>query len=174
MRRKNTTTEQMMDCCRSSGLLLLPELIQKVPCTKFLADHEWKVLYLKVNEKMKFVSFVFVLFFMGLISVYCDSMENGMPWLLWPIPSISLSWEYKWVSFGFNSGVWMTIAPKSPVSLIFKSGSHNYDASLLYRYFKNGNPLAEILGMGIGIKRESINVIRSDGLGISKDFAIID
>jgi hypothetical protein len=67
------------------------------------------------------------------------TFDNGMPWLLWPIPSISLSWEYEWIRFGLIPGAWMTIAPKSPVSLNLKTGSHKYDASLWYRYFKNGN-----------------------------------
>lgn len=99
------------------------------------------------------------------------TLNNGIPWLIWPIPSISLSLEYKWVSFGLNSGLWMTIAPKSPVSLILKSGSHKYDASIWYHHFKNGNPKAEIVGIGIGTKKESSNAIRSDGMkyGISYD-----
>jgi hypothetical protein len=99
------------------------------------------------------------------------TLDNGMPWLLWPIPSISLSWEYEWITFGLIPGVRATIAPKFPVSLNLKSGSHKYDASVWYRYFRNGNPLAEIMGIGIGIKRDSSNVIRSDGweYGINYD-----
>jgi hypothetical protein len=91
------------------------------------------------------------------------TLDNGMPWLLWPIPSISLSWEYEWLTFGLMSGLRMTIAPKFPVSLIFKGGSYKYDASLWYRHFKNGNSSAERVGIGIGIKRDSIDVMFSDG-----------
>ena len=90
-------------------------------------------------------------------------LDNGTPWLLWPIPSINLTWEYKWITFSLIPGIQMTIAPKFPVSLIVKTGSHKYDASLWYRRFKNGNPSAEIIGMGIGIKRDSDNVMLSDG-----------
>jgi hypothetical protein len=92
------------------------------------------------------------------------TLDNGMPWLLWPVPSISLSWEYEWITFGFiPPGTLMTIGPKFPVSLILKISQYKYDASLWYRHFKNGNPLAETLGIGIGIKRDSTNVMISDG-----------
>jgi hypothetical protein len=98
-------------------------------------------------------------------------LDNGMPWLLWPIPSISLSWEYEWISFAFMPGIRMTIAPKFPVSLTFQAGSHKYDASLWYRLFRNGNPAAELLGAGIGIKRDANNVLIADGgkYGINYD-----
>jgi hypothetical protein len=91
------------------------------------------------------------------------TLDNGMPWLIWPIPSISLSWDYEWINFGFMPGVWMTIGPKFPISLNIKAGSRKYDASLWYRRFRNGNPLAERLGIGIGTKRDSSNVMLSDG-----------
>lgn len=99
------------------------------------------------------------------------TLDNGMPWLLWPIPSISLSWEYEWITFGLIPGAWMTIGPKYPVGLNLKTGSHKFDASLWYRYFKNGNPLAERIGIGIGIKRDSSNIMLSDGgkYGINYD-----
>jgi hypothetical protein len=99
------------------------------------------------------------------------TLDNGMPWLLWPIPSISLSWEYEWIRFGLMPGAWMTIAPKSPLGLNFKTDFNKYDASLWYRYFKNRNPLAEIMGIGIGIKRAASSAMRSDGwrYGINYD-----
>jgi hypothetical protein len=99
------------------------------------------------------------------------TLDNGTPWLLWPIPSISLSWEYEWITFGLIPGARITIAPKFPVSLTFQAGSHKYDASLWYRHFKNGNPSAEIMGIGIGIKRDASNVMISDGgkYGINYD-----
>jgi hypothetical protein len=91
-------------------------------------------------------------------------LDNGMPWLLWPLPSINLSWEYQWVNLSLIPGAKMTIAPKSPVSLIFKADANKYDASLWYRHFKeDGSPSTENMGIGIGIKRDSINGIRSDG-----------
>jgi hypothetical protein len=98
-------------------------------------------------------------------------LNNGMSWLLWAIPSISLSWKYEWITFGFIPGVWMTIAPKAPVSFMFQTGSHKYDASLWYRYFKKENPSVEIMGIGVGIKRDSSNVLISDGgrYGINYD-----
>jgi hypothetical protein len=98
-------------------------------------------------------------------------LDNGIPWLLWPIPSISLSWEYEWITFGLIPGARMTIAPKFPVSLVFQAGSHKYDASLWYKYFRRRNPLAEIMGIGIGIKRDASNVMISDGgrYGINYD-----
>lgn len=91
------------------------------------------------------------------------TLDTGMPWLLWPIPSISLSWEYEWITFGLIPGFQMTIGPKFPFSLVLKTGSHKFDASLWYRYFKNENPLAERMGIGIGIKKDSNNVMLSDG-----------
>ncbi|MDR2630965.1 MAG: hypothetical protein LBC60_08595 [Spirochaetaceae bacterium] len=100
------------------------------------------------------------------------TLDNGMPWLLWPVPSINLSWEYEWITFGFiPPGLWLTIGPKFPVSLILKTGSYNYDASLWYRHFKNGNPLAEMVGIGIGVKRDSSDMMISDGgkYGINYD-----
>jgi hypothetical protein len=99
------------------------------------------------------------------------TLDNGTPWLLWPIPSISLSWEYEWITFRFMPGLRMTIAPKFPVSLTFQAGSQKYDASLWYRHFRNGNPAAEILGTGIGIKRDVNNVLIADGgkYGINYD-----
>jgi hypothetical protein len=92
------------------------------------------------------------------------TLGNGMPWLLWPIPSINLSWEYEWITFGFMPpGLWLTIGPKFPVSLILKTSSSKYDASLWHRHFKNGNPSAEMIGIGIGVKRDSSNMMISDG-----------
>jgi hypothetical protein len=92
------------------------------------------------------------------------TLNNGMPWLLWPIPSLSLSWEYEWITFGLTPpNTWMTIGPKFPVSLILKTGLHDYDTSLWYRHFKNGNSLAEVIGIGVGAKRDSSNVMISDG-----------
>lgn len=38
---------------RQFKITLIARTDPKTPCTKLLADHEWKVLYLKVNEKMK-------------------------------------------------------------------------------------------------------------------------
>jgi hypothetical protein len=75
-------------------------------------------------------------------------LNDGMARLLWPIPSISLSWEYKWIYFGFMTGMWMTIAPKFPISLMIKASSNKYDGSLWCQRFRNGNPLAERVGMG--------------------------
>jgi hypothetical protein len=99
------------------------------------------------------------------------TLDNGMPWLLWPIPSINLSWEYKWITFGFIPGARTTIAPNSPISLIGKAGSHKIDLSLWYRFLRNGNPSAEIMGIAIGIKKDSSNVMISDGgkYGINYD-----
>jgi hypothetical protein len=99
------------------------------------------------------------------------TLDNGMPWLLWTIPSVSLSWEYEWITFGLIPGFQMTLGPQFPASLIFKIDSHKYDASLWYRRFKNGNPLAEMMGIGIGIKRDSTDVMLSDGgkYGITYD-----
>jgi hypothetical protein len=98
-------------------------------------------------------------------------LDNGMPWLLWPIPSISFSWVYEWVTVGIIPGLKISVAPKFPIGFMFQASSQKYDASLWFRYFKNGNPSAEILGIGGGIKRESKNVFISDGgkYGISYD-----
>jgi hypothetical protein len=91
------------------------------------------------------------------------TLGNGTPWLLWAVPSIRLSWEYEWITFGFIPGAWMTIASKFPVSLRLSAGSHKYDASVWYRRFKNGNPSVEMVGIGVGIKRDSTKVMLSDG-----------
>jgi hypothetical protein len=90
-------------------------------------------------------------------------LDNGMPWLLWPVPSINLSWKYEWITFGLMPGVRMSIGPEFPVGFVVKAGLRKYDASLWYRYFKNGTSSSEILGMGIGIKRDSSDVMRYDG-----------
>jgi hypothetical protein len=91
------------------------------------------------------------------------TLDNGEPWLLWPIPSISLSWKYEWVTFVLIPGALLTIAPNFPISLTFRADSHKYDASLWYRYFKKEKPSVEALGIGIGIRKDSSNVMISDG-----------
>jgi len=91
------------------------------------------------------------------------TMNNGKSWLLWPLPMISLSWNYEWINFGVMPGVRLTIGPKFPISVIAKTVTGGYDAALWFRYFKNRDPSHELLGMAIGFKKETSNVIISDG-----------
>ena len=90
-------------------------------------------------------------------------MDNGTPWLIWPLPMITLSWDYEWINFGVMPGVRLTIGPKFPISLIAKTVTGGYDAALWCRYFKDKNPAKELLGMAVGFKREAGNVVISDG-----------
>jgi len=90
-------------------------------------------------------------------------MDNGKPWLIWPFPMITLSWDYEWISFGVMPGVRLTIGPKIPVSLVAKTVTGGYDAALWYRYFKDKNPSNELLGMAVGFKKETSNTLISDG-----------
>jgi hypothetical protein len=91
------------------------------------------------------------------------TLDNGTPWLLWPLPSISLSWDYQWIAVGVIPGLRLTVAPKSPVSVMFSAASRKYDASLWFRHFRNGNPSVEMLGLGVGIKRDVKSALISDG-----------
>jgi len=91
------------------------------------------------------------------------TMNDGTPWMLWPLPMITLSWDYEWISFGVMPGVRLTIGPKFPISLIAKTVTGGYDTALWYRYFKDKNPARELLGMAIGYKKETSNVMISDG-----------
>jgi len=91
------------------------------------------------------------------------TMNNGTPWMLWPLPMISLSWDYEWINFGFMPGVRITIGPKFPVSIVAKTVTGGYDAALWCRYFKNKDPANELLGMAVGFKKETSNVMISDG-----------
>jgi len=91
------------------------------------------------------------------------TMNNGTPWLVWPFPMISLSWDYEWISFGVMPGVRMTIGPKFPISIVAKTVTGGYDAALWLRYFKNKDPSKELLGIAAGFKKETSNVTISDG-----------
>jgi hypothetical protein len=91
------------------------------------------------------------------------TMGNDVPWLLWPIPSIGFSWEYEWISFGIIPGARLTLAPKKPICLIAVAGSNEFDVSLWYRSFRNGNPSAEIMGVGVGVKNDTNKVMLADG-----------
>ncbi|MDR2718002.1 MAG: hypothetical protein LBB89_08065 [Treponema sp.] len=91
------------------------------------------------------------------------TMNNGTPWLIWPLPMFNLSWDYEWISFGVIPGVKMTIGPKFPVSIVAKTVTGGYDAALWYRYFKDKDPANELLGMAVGFKKETSDVMISDG-----------
>jgi hypothetical protein len=88
---------------------------------------------------------------------------NGIPWILWPIPTINLSWEYEWVNFSLAPAPQLTIAPKSPFCLMAEVKYPEYDISLWYRFFRNKNPSAELFGIGIGIKNDTNKVSSADG-----------
>jgi hypothetical protein len=90
-------------------------------------------------------------------------MDDGTPWMVWPLPMFTLSWDYEWINVGVMPGVKITIGPKFPVSLIAKTVTGGYDAALWYRYFKDKNPSDELLGMAVGFKKEASNVMISDG-----------
>ena len=100
----------------------------------------------------------------GLLFLDIDvKLNNGMPWMLWPLPMFSFSWEYEWFTFDFLPGSKLVIAPKKPISLIFTSNSNEYDASLWYKHFKDKNPSKEIMGIGFGVKNNTNNVIMAGG-----------
>ncbi|MCL2592006.1 MAG: hypothetical protein FWD82_01450 [Defluviitaleaceae bacterium] len=90
-------------------------------------------------------------------------LNNGSPWMLWPIPTIGLSWEYEWINFSLIPGARLVIAPQKPVSLVLINRSREFDVSLWYRYFRDGTPSNEVLGIGFGVTNQSNNVMLSDG-----------
>jgi hypothetical protein len=88
---------------------------------------------------------------------------NDIPWILWPIPIITASWDYDLFSITlspFPPLAQLVIAPKSPISFSARYRHPQYDFALWYRRFLNNNPSAELFGMGVGIKNE-INRISS-------------
>ena len=89
--------------------------------------------------------------------------DNGVPWMLWPVPTINVSWEYKWINFSFTPTPNLTIAPQSPFCLTAKAKYPEYDVSFWYRFFKNKNPAAELLGIGIGIKNDTTKLTFANG-----------
>jgi hypothetical protein len=103
---------------------------------------------------------------LGLNLVVMDigvKLDGDIPWLLWPIPSINLSWEYEWISISLTPAPHVVIAPQSPFCLTVKAKYPEYDISLWYRNFRNGNPSAEMFGMGIGIRNDTNKASFADG-----------
>lgn len=90
-------------------------------------------------------------------------LDNGLSWILWPIPSINLIWEYKWINFSFTPMPALTIAPKSPFCLTAELSYPEYDISLWYRFFRNNNPAAEMLGIGLGMRNDTNKTMFADG-----------
>lgn len=90
------------------------------------------------------------------------TLDNGMPWLLWPIPSISLAWEYDWVTLGLVPDARLVLGPREPLSLMFTVGLDSFDTSLWYRRFKNDDISAERLAIGFGVKRDSNDITQAD------------
>jgi hypothetical protein len=97
------------------------------------------------------------------------TLDNGTPWLLWPIPSISLAWEYDWITLGLVPDARLVLGPREPLSLMLTAGMDKFDTSLWYRRFKNGDTSAERLGIGFGLKRDTNDITQAEGLryGIS-------
>jgi hypothetical protein len=91
------------------------------------------------------------------------NLPDGTPWLIWPLPSVSLQWEYEWVGFNILPGIQLTIAPRKPVSFILSRKSHEFDASLWFSRFMKDRPETEIFGLGIGVKNASSEVVSADG-----------
>lgn len=97
------------------------------------------------------------------------ALDNGVPWMLWPIPDISLSWDYAWFSVKIIPGLKLVIAPQKPFSLSAATGSDKFDVALSYNYFKDQNPTRELANVALGIKKDIKKVTTFDGLryGIS-------
>lgn len=97
------------------------------------------------------------------------TLDNGTPWLLWPIPSITLAWEYDWITLGLVPDARLVLGPREPLCLMFTAGMDKFDTSLWYRRFKNGDASAERLGIGFGIKHDTNDITQAEGLkyGIS-------
>jgi hypothetical protein len=91
-------------------------------------------------------------------------LSNGISWILWPIPSMNLSWKYEWIDFSFTPAPALTIAPKSPFCLTARIGYPEYDISFWYRSFRNSNPSAELFGLGIGMKNDTNKTMSADGM----------
>jgi hypothetical protein len=91
------------------------------------------------------------------------TLNNDIPWMLWPLPIIMLNWEYSWINFGLTPFPRLEIGPKSPVSFTAKARFPDYDAAVWYRNFKDGNPSAELFAIGAGIKNETNRVTFADG-----------
>jgi len=86
-------------------------------------------------------------------------LNNGVPWLLWPFPLVSVGWEYEW--FTLNLSLLPRIArltirpPRTPISLTASARFPEYDIALWYSFFRDKNPSMEFLGIGIGIKNDT-------------------
>ena len=83
------------------------------------------------------------------------TMNDGTPWMLWPIPVLSLSWKYEWVELDLTTGAKLTIGPKKPFSFILEGGLGGYDAALWYNN--------ESMGLGLGVKSDREELHLADG-----------
>ncbi|MCL2440373.1 MAG: hypothetical protein FWD14_01405 [Treponema sp.] len=95
---------------------------------------------------------------LGTVLLFMDigyKMDNGMPWFIWPLPMINLSWTYEWIEAGFIPGARMTLFPKAPVSFTTRLITDGYDFFLQYN--------TEKVISTFGFKREMCNVNISDG-----------
>jgi len=89
----------------------------------------------------------------------------GIPWLLWPLPTINASWEYEWLDINLSAVpplARLTVAPRKPVSLIASFRIQEYGIAIWYRHFMNGYPSRELFGIGAGIKNTTRNVSAAD------------
>lgn len=68
------------------------------------------------------------------------TLDNGMPWLLWPIPLIRLDWNYPWITVDLTLLHRLVIWPNEPFCVIAKAEISAYDVSFWYRYLKNTQP----------------------------------
>ncbi|MDR1072629.1 MAG: hypothetical protein LBL45_02995 [Treponema sp.] len=86
------------------------------------------------------------------------NFPNGTPWLIWPLPNVTLKWDYEWIDVIVLPGIALTIADGKPVSFTISKKSNDFDMSLWYHYFRNKTSLAEIFGVGIGLKNTTSKV----------------
>jgi hypothetical protein len=103
---------------------------------------------------------------LGAYLIFMDigvNLPDEMPWLMWPLPSIALKWDYEWIDVGIFPGIKLTIADGKPVSFTISKKSDDFDMSLWYHYFKNKTSLTEIFGIGIGLKNTTSEVNTADG-----------
>jgi len=110
--------------------------------------------------------------FLGLNLLIMDfgiTLNNGTPWILWPLPIIMLNWEYSWINFSFMPFPRLEIAPKSPVGLTVRTNFSNYDVAVWYKKLREVNTARgesftfELFAIGVGIKNETDRLMFADG-----------
>jgi len=92
------------------------------------------------------------------------TVGDGVPWMVWPMPMFNFVWEYDWFTCTIIPGARITVGPKYPLTLVLRFHTIlEYDGSLWYRIFKDGDYNSELAGFGAGFKRDLTRMMISDG-----------